>query len=147
MRIVKPSWVSHNGDAIFSVDIHPDRSRFVTSGHDGKVIFPSSSHSVLLQRLFFFFFLVWLSRAQRSFIYKSVFGRILPSSRLNIPSGRWHASRPMDRVACSLRCRCISAHRHPFCQCACVCVCGVSVCFATLPQLPSSARRSRPLAP
>ncbi|XP_067127608.1 protein HIRA [Centruroides vittatus] len=32
MRLLKPSWVSHDGHPIFSVDIHPDGSRFATGG-------------------------------------------------------------------------------------------------------------------
>ena len=30
MRLLKPNWVSHDGNAIFSIDIHPDASRFAT---------------------------------------------------------------------------------------------------------------------
>ncbi|CAD5116678.1 DgyrCDS5544 [Dimorphilus gyrociliatus] len=32
MRIIKPGWVHHNNEPIFSIDIHPDGSRFATSG-------------------------------------------------------------------------------------------------------------------
>lgn len=32
MKFFKPSWVSHDGNPIFSVDIHPDGSRFATGG-------------------------------------------------------------------------------------------------------------------
>ncbi|XP_002732568.2 protein HIRA [Saccoglossus kowalevskii] len=40
MRLLKPAWVSHDGKPIFSIDIHPDGSRFVTGGQgddSGKV--------------------------------------------------------------------------------------------------------------
>lgn len=40
IRLLKPSWVSHEGKPIFSVDIHPDGSRFATGGqgdNSGKV--------------------------------------------------------------------------------------------------------------
>uniref|UniRef100_A0A3B5LXJ7 Protein HIRA n=1 Tax=Xiphophorus couchianus TaxID=32473 RepID=A0A3B5LXJ7_9TELE len=32
MKLLKPSWVSHNGKPIFSVDIHPDGTKFATGG-------------------------------------------------------------------------------------------------------------------
>ncbi|XP_031624833.1 protein HIRA homolog [Contarinia nasturtii] len=32
MRLVKPTFVNHNGNPIFSIDIHPDGSRFATGG-------------------------------------------------------------------------------------------------------------------
>ncbi len=32
MKLLKPNWVSHDGSPIFSVDIHPDGSRFATGG-------------------------------------------------------------------------------------------------------------------
>ena len=32
MKLLKPSWVSHHGNPIFSVAIHPDGSRFATGG-------------------------------------------------------------------------------------------------------------------
>lgn len=32
MKLLKPSWVTHDGHPIFSVDIHPDGSRFATGG-------------------------------------------------------------------------------------------------------------------
>lgn len=41
MKLLKPAWVSHEGKPIFSVDIHPDGSRFVTGGQgddSGKVV-------------------------------------------------------------------------------------------------------------
>jgi len=41
MKIVKPGWVNHDGKPIFSVDIHPDGSRFVTGGQgddSGKIV-------------------------------------------------------------------------------------------------------------
>lgn len=41
MKLLKPSWVSHNGKPIFSVDIHPDGSKFATGGQgedSGKVV-------------------------------------------------------------------------------------------------------------
>ncbi|RWS28476.1 Protein HIRA-like protein [Leptotrombidium deliense] len=41
MRLVKPLWVNHDGHPIFSVDIHPDGSRFATGGQGadaGRVI-------------------------------------------------------------------------------------------------------------
>ncbi|XP_064619273.1 protein HIRA-like isoform X2 [Lineus longissimus] len=41
MKLLKPGWVTHDGNAIFSVDIHPDGSRFATGGqgeNSGKVI-------------------------------------------------------------------------------------------------------------
>ncbi|KAG1672669.1 Protein HIRA [Nymphon striatum] len=41
MRLLKPSWVTHDGHPIFSMDIHPDGSRFVTGGQGadtGRVV-------------------------------------------------------------------------------------------------------------
>ncbi|KAK3595749.1 hypothetical protein CHS0354_025378 [Potamilus streckersoni] len=41
MRLLKPTWVSHDGQPIFSVDIHPDGTRFATGGQGndaGKII-------------------------------------------------------------------------------------------------------------
>lgn len=41
MRLLKPSWVSHDGKPIFSIDIHPDGSRFATGGQGdnaGRII-------------------------------------------------------------------------------------------------------------
>ncbi|RWS15627.1 Protein HIRA-like protein [Dinothrombium tinctorium] len=41
MKLLKPSWVNHDGNPIFSVDIHPDGSRFATGGQgvdSGRVI-------------------------------------------------------------------------------------------------------------
>ncbi|XP_028396728.1 protein HIRA-like [Dendronephthya gigantea] len=41
MRLLKPAWVSQEGKPIYSVDIHPDGSRFVTGGQGddaGKVV-------------------------------------------------------------------------------------------------------------
>lgn len=41
MKLLKPVWVTHNGQPIFSVDIHPDGSRFATGGQGedaGKII-------------------------------------------------------------------------------------------------------------
>lgn len=41
MKIVKPGWVNHDGKPIFSVDVHPDGSRFVTGGQGddyGKIV-------------------------------------------------------------------------------------------------------------
>lgn len=32
MKLLKPNWVTHDGHPIFSVDIHPDGSRFATGG-------------------------------------------------------------------------------------------------------------------
>lgn len=32
MKFFKPTWVSHDGNPIFSVDIHPDGTRFATGG-------------------------------------------------------------------------------------------------------------------
>ncbi|XP_035691249.1 protein HIRA-like [Branchiostoma floridae] len=32
MKLLKPSWVTHDGKPIFSIDIHPDGSRFATGG-------------------------------------------------------------------------------------------------------------------
>ncbi|ELT95316.1 hypothetical protein CAPTEDRAFT_117691 [Capitella teleta] len=40
MRLLKPAWVSHDGKPIFSIDIHPDNTRFATGGqgdNSGKV--------------------------------------------------------------------------------------------------------------
>ncbi|XP_048582113.1 protein HIRA isoform X2 [Nematostella vectensis] len=40
MRLLKPNWVSHDGKPIFSIDIHPDGSRFAVGGQGdecGKV--------------------------------------------------------------------------------------------------------------
>ncbi|XP_056141509.1 protein HIRA [Lampris incognitus] len=41
MKLLKPSWVNHNGKPIFSVDIHPDGTKFATGGQgedSGKVM-------------------------------------------------------------------------------------------------------------
>ncbi|RZF35957.1 hypothetical protein LSTR_LSTR005370 [Laodelphax striatellus] len=41
MRVVKPLWVSHDDMPIFSIDIHPDGSRFATGGQgddSGRVV-------------------------------------------------------------------------------------------------------------
>ncbi|XP_030647413.1 protein HIRA [Chanos chanos] len=41
MKLLKPSWISHNGKPIFSVDIHPDGTKFATGGQgedSGKVV-------------------------------------------------------------------------------------------------------------
>ncbi|XP_077416701.1 protein HIRA [Vanacampus margaritifer] len=41
MKLLKPSWVSHNSKPIFSVDIHPDGTKFATGGQgedSGKVM-------------------------------------------------------------------------------------------------------------
>uniref|UniRef100_A0A8C9RYX6 Protein HIRA n=1 Tax=Scleropages formosus TaxID=113540 RepID=A0A8C9RYX6_SCLFO len=41
MKLLKPSWVNHNGKPIFSVDIHPEGSKFATGGQgedSGKVV-------------------------------------------------------------------------------------------------------------
>lgn len=41
MKLLKPGWVSHNGKPIFSVDIHPDGTKFATGGQgedSGKVM-------------------------------------------------------------------------------------------------------------
>ncbi|KAK6192871.1 hypothetical protein SNE40_004268 [Patella caerulea] len=41
MRLLKPNWVVHDGRPIFSIDIHPDGSRFATGGQGddcGKVV-------------------------------------------------------------------------------------------------------------
>ncbi|XP_063222782.1 protein HIRA [Bacillus rossius redtenbacheri] len=41
MKILKPNWVSHDGLPIYSVDIHPDGSRFATGGQgedSGRVV-------------------------------------------------------------------------------------------------------------
>ncbi|XP_039266238.2 protein HIRA-like isoform X1 [Styela clava] len=43
MKLLKPTWVSHDGNPIFSVDLHPDGSRFATGGQgdggsSGKII-------------------------------------------------------------------------------------------------------------
>ena len=35
--ISKPEWVTHDGQPIFSVDIHPDGTRFVTAGQDHAI--------------------------------------------------------------------------------------------------------------
>ena len=32
MQILKPSWVSADGHALMSIDIHPDGTRFATGG-------------------------------------------------------------------------------------------------------------------
>uniref|UniRef100_A0A4W4GL72 Protein HIRA n=1 Tax=Electrophorus electricus TaxID=8005 RepID=A0A4W4GL72_ELEEL len=41
MKLLKPSWVTHDGKPIFSVDIHPDGTKFATGGQgedSGKVV-------------------------------------------------------------------------------------------------------------
>ncbi|XP_015785638.1 protein HIRA [Tetranychus urticae] len=35
MKLLKPVWVNHDGQPIFSVDIHPDGSKFATGGQGG----------------------------------------------------------------------------------------------------------------
>ncbi|KAL1500118.1 hypothetical protein AB1Y20_012791 [Prymnesium parvum] len=37
VNLEKPSWVSHSGKAILSVDVHPDGKRFATAGEDHLV--------------------------------------------------------------------------------------------------------------
>jgi len=37
VAVSKPGWVSHDEKPITSIDVHPDGTRFVTSGNDGKV--------------------------------------------------------------------------------------------------------------
>jgi protein HIRA/HIR1 len=32
MKVLKPSWVTHDDQPIFSIDVHPDSSRFATGG-------------------------------------------------------------------------------------------------------------------
>ena len=37
VQCAKPEWVSHeNGQPIFSIDVHPDGTRFATAGNDNK---------------------------------------------------------------------------------------------------------------
>ena len=36
MLVQKPEWVAHSGP-IFSIDVHPDGTRFATAGADHKV--------------------------------------------------------------------------------------------------------------
>lgn len=46
MKLLKPKWVGHEGKPIFSVDIHPDGSRFATGGQgsdSGRVVIWSMS--------------------------------------------------------------------------------------------------------
>ena len=41
MKLLKPSWVNHQHKPIFSIDIHPDESRFATGGQgedSGKIV-------------------------------------------------------------------------------------------------------------
>ncbi|KAG8455923.1 hypothetical protein GDO86_001931 [Hymenochirus boettgeri] len=41
MKLLKPTWVNHNGKPIFSVDIHPEGTKFATGGQgqdSGKVV-------------------------------------------------------------------------------------------------------------
>ncbi|KAJ7309675.1 hypothetical protein JRQ81_007734 [Phrynocephalus forsythii] len=41
MKLLKPTWVNHHGKPIFSVDIHPDGTKFATGGQgedSGKVV-------------------------------------------------------------------------------------------------------------
>ncbi|XP_068099223.1 protein HIRA isoform X2 [Hyperolius riggenbachi] len=41
MKLLKPAWVNHNGKPIFSLDIHPDGTKFATGGQgqdSGKVV-------------------------------------------------------------------------------------------------------------
>lgn len=40
MKLLKPNWVSHQGQSIFSIDIHPDGTRFATGGQtkDGGTV-------------------------------------------------------------------------------------------------------------
>ncbi|XP_053135836.1 protein HIRA [Hemicordylus capensis] len=41
MKLLKPTWVNHSGKPIFSVDIHPDGTKFATGGQgqdSGKVV-------------------------------------------------------------------------------------------------------------
>ena len=41
MKLLKPNWISHDGKPVFSLDIHPDGSRFATGGQgedSGRVI-------------------------------------------------------------------------------------------------------------
>ena len=51
MKLLKPNWVSHQGQSIFSIDIHPDGSRFVTGGqtNDGGTVIVWNMKPVLSQ--------------------------------------------------------------------------------------------------
>jgi protein HIRA/HIR1 len=37
VQLFKPAWVTHEDSHIFSIDVHPDGTRFVTGGQDGRV--------------------------------------------------------------------------------------------------------------
>ena len=37
VHMAKPAWVSHDGQPIFSVDVHPDGTRFATAGQDHAI--------------------------------------------------------------------------------------------------------------
>jgi len=37
VHVDKPSWVTHDGQPIFSIDVHPDGTRFATAGQDHHV--------------------------------------------------------------------------------------------------------------
>ena len=37
MHLAKPEWVSHDAQPIFSVDVHPDGTRFATAGNDHRI--------------------------------------------------------------------------------------------------------------
>lgn len=39
MRLLKPSWLHHDGNPIFSIDIHPDDTRVVTGGQGMTSVF------------------------------------------------------------------------------------------------------------
>ena len=56
MKLLKPLWVSHDGSPIFSLDIHPDSSRFATGGQgagdSGRVVIWNMSPVVSEQQEF-----------------------------------------------------------------------------------------------
>ncbi|KZS18833.1 putative HIRA protein [Daphnia magna] len=46
MKLLKPAWVTHDGKPIFSIDIHPDGSKFATGGQ-GEFSVPMVLYSKL----------------------------------------------------------------------------------------------------
>ena len=51
MRVDKPEWVSHEGQSLLSVDVHPDGSREIRSfvPHARLCMHPSAGHAIPIE--------------------------------------------------------------------------------------------------